>query len=263
MAINIIGKKCGNLEVLESIGHFPYKFKNGIQIRQEKFKCLCSCGAICEKWRNPLVSNVTTSCGVKSRNKIDKQIKDHTGKRFGRLVVLNFSHFKRDKGTVQFWNCQCDCGNIKKMNYNSLNRGDSKSCGCLLAETFEYFKSEECIAKRSLPRNQAAINECYARYKESANKRKIDFLISRDFFELKIFENCYYCGSPPMRQIRKKQDVNGVPNVNGVDRKHNNIGYIEENCVTCCKTCNYAKRDLSYEKFEEWIDRLIKFRKSA
>lgn len=59
---------------------------------------------------------------------MNKQIKDMTGLRFGRLKVLNFSHTKDGKA---FWECECDCGNHITVNGRSLRRGTSKSCGCI------------------------------------------------------------------------------------------------------------------------------------
>lgn len=56
------------------------------------------------------------------------QIKDITGKRFGKLVVLGISH--RIKKYKIFWLCKCDCGNVKAMVGVSLKSGIYKSCGC-------------------------------------------------------------------------------------------------------------------------------------
>jgi ribosomal protein S27E len=59
------------------------------------------------------------------------KIVDITGKRFGRIVVLSFSHINNRKA---FWNCKCDCGNIKIIFGSSLKNGETKSCGCLQKE---------------------------------------------------------------------------------------------------------------------------------
>ena len=58
-------------------------------------------------------------------------LKDLTGQRFGRLVVLSRDTTK--KGV--YWNCQCDCGNIKSIRSNSLTLGKTKSCGCYWSDT--------------------------------------------------------------------------------------------------------------------------------
>lgn len=50
------------------------------------------------------------------------------GKRFGKLEVLSKSNVK--KYGVYLWECKCDCGNITYASSNSLNSGNTKSCGC-------------------------------------------------------------------------------------------------------------------------------------
>lgn len=51
---------------------------------------------------------------------------DLTGSRFGRLVVVSFSHSKN--GT--YWKCRCDCGGESVVRAAALRSGLSKSCGC-------------------------------------------------------------------------------------------------------------------------------------
>jgi hypothetical protein len=53
---------------------------------------------------------------------------DLTGKRFGRLIVLNIVQY--NKCSRIHWKCKCDCGNIKNINGTSLKLGVTKSCGC-------------------------------------------------------------------------------------------------------------------------------------
>jgi hypothetical protein len=56
---------------------------------------------------------------------------DITGKRFGRLVVLNCAGSKNKK---IIWHCKCDCGNEIDVIGNSLQSGNTMSCGCLHKE---------------------------------------------------------------------------------------------------------------------------------
>lgn len=62
-----------------------------------------------------------------------KLIKDITGQRFGRLVVLGITN-ERDKRRARKWLCQCDCGNTKVVSGSALRGGDTQSCGCLKTE---------------------------------------------------------------------------------------------------------------------------------
>ncbi len=56
---------------------------------------------------------------------------DLTGKRFGRLVVIGVD----DRGTRKtYYNCQCDCGNVKSVRADSLLCGAIRSCGCMKKE---------------------------------------------------------------------------------------------------------------------------------
>lgn len=59
-----------------------------------------------------------------------KNIKDLTGKRFGRLKVLAIDTERSGKKT--YWICECKCGNKKSIRSDSL--GIVNSCGCLKKE---------------------------------------------------------------------------------------------------------------------------------
>ena len=58
-------------------------------------------------------------------------LRDLTGQRFGRLVVL-----ARDgsRAGAVYWLCRCDCGNKKTAASNNLKGGYTRSCGCLRRE---------------------------------------------------------------------------------------------------------------------------------
>ena len=58
---------------------------------------------------------------------------DLTGRTFGKLTVLSFSH-RRGKS---FWNCRCECGTEKVVGYGSLVDGSALSCGCLRRENIQ------------------------------------------------------------------------------------------------------------------------------
>ena len=66
-------------------------------------------------------------------------LKDLTGQRFGRLVVLERAENNMHRKTQ--WKCRCDCGNERVIEGNSLRRGVTKSCGCLHIEVFSAFNT--------------------------------------------------------------------------------------------------------------------------
>lgn len=58
---------------------------------------------------------------------VPEQVKDISGQRFGRLVVVGFSHTKRWRA---YWYCRCACGTVKSIRGDSLRSGRIVSCGC-------------------------------------------------------------------------------------------------------------------------------------
>ena len=59
---------------------------------------------------------------------IPKNVKNLLGLRFNLLVVKAFSNTQNHQA---LWLCVCDCGNEKVVLGHSLQRGTTKSCGCL------------------------------------------------------------------------------------------------------------------------------------
>lgn len=57
---------------------------------------------------------------------------DHTGQRFGRLLVVE--RVFPNHGTRVRWRCQCDCGNEITVDAGHLHAGHTQSCGCYRKE---------------------------------------------------------------------------------------------------------------------------------
>lgn len=55
-------------------------------------------------------------------------ITDKIGNRYGKWVIIDVSDVRKN-GHIHF-TCECDCGTIKAVNWNSLKLGLSKSCRC-------------------------------------------------------------------------------------------------------------------------------------
>lgn len=58
---------------------------------------------------------------------------DLTGRRFGKLLVINRSGERHRGYTV--WECHCDCGQRTFVPEHRLISGNTRSCGCLQRET--------------------------------------------------------------------------------------------------------------------------------
>lgn len=74
--------------------------------------------------------------------------------------------------------------------------------------------------------------------KKAGYKWELDDLF---VFEL-IRKDCAYCGAPSLWPKGR----------NGIDRVNAEIGYLQNNCVSCCKVCNRAKYNQTVKEFVEW-----------
>lgn len=112
--------------------------------KERRVKCLCP---ICNKpfdtdlrrvvrKDTPLKKAVSKcpECSTKENNKRiaetgRKSIVNLVGKRFGKLTVLYDSGKRQNRSVV--WHCRCDCTNELDVNQVDLQRGHTKSCGCV------------------------------------------------------------------------------------------------------------------------------------
>lgn len=53
---------------------------------------------------------------------------DLSGQKFGKLIVLRYSH--NDKRRKSYWLCRCECGNEVIVSGSNLKSGNTSSCGC-------------------------------------------------------------------------------------------------------------------------------------
>lgn len=60
------------------------------------------------------------------------RIKNLTGQRFGRLLVLGFGGIRRRE---TMWHCLCDCGNTTTVKGVDISRQHTQSCGCFRKES--------------------------------------------------------------------------------------------------------------------------------
>lgn len=112
----------------KSCGHSSTKFKDLTNkqfgdwkvlsyLGNQQWECQCSCGIIKAVNTYDLTSGKSKSCGHSTTS-----FKDLTDAQIGDWHVLKYL----GNG---FWECQCSCGNIQKVEGRSLRGGVSKSCG--------------------------------------------------------------------------------------------------------------------------------------
>jgi len=170
------------------------------------------------------------------------------GQKFERLTVIEEVPSLNKKNKRPSWKCLCSCGNIEPIivwRSTNLTSGNSKSCGCIKSETSaENLRKTALDGRKYEPIVAAAKNIFLAKYNDGT-------LQFDDFYAMTQL-NCYYCGVPPSTKRKNitNYDVNRATFIyNGIDRIDSNLPHNLENCITCCKECNFSKRNMSLNDF--------------
>lgn len=138
----------------------------------------------------------------------------YEGKSFGRIFIREYTAGKGWAGT-------CLCGNeVTLRRLSPYRSGRNTSCGCLVG-----------------PRARGVLSTAHAasrRIKGSAFHRRIEWRLTDPEAVALILAKCHYCG---------------CSDLGGIDRADSEKGYTLDNCLPCCKFCNYAKHTLGYAEF--------------
>lgn len=102
---------------------------------------------------------------------------------------------------------------------------------------------------------KAALYQLYSDYQRRSRKKGFEWSLGIKQFRELTQRACHYCGIAPA-QKSGGASLNGAYIYNGLDRLDNAKGYELSNVVPCCKRCNTAKNDMTYNEFYDWIRRL-------
>ena len=171
--------------------------------------------------------------------KVKGNLIDLTGKKFGRLTTIKRVGSYPNRSAM--WLCECECGTEKIINGYHLRSGHTKSCGCLSKEVTGNL--------RRLPTGLASMRARMRQYKKDAKAKGIEYNLTEEQFREITQKDCYYCGAKP-NNISKCPEFNGNYKYNGIDRIDNDKGYVSDNIVPCCITCNYAKGTKTMQEFK-------------
>lgn len=133
---NLLGEKFGRLTVVgrNYDKQRDYKDKKG---RSRAFwDCLCDCGNYVTVAAFSLLNGRTQSCGCLQKDKTKCEFVNLSGKRFGRLTVINLIDSNaQDSRRDRKWLCKCDCGNTVVYSEKQLLKSKNvHSCGCYTVE---------------------------------------------------------------------------------------------------------------------------------
>ena len=98
-------------------------------------------------------------------------------------------------------------------------------------------------------KNKNNIDRYFQIYKNSAILKQLLFELTKEEYLLIVNSPCNYCGI-----IQEK-------GFNGIDRVNSTIGYVNNNCVSCCAMCNYMKGCLNKDIFIQRIEHIATYNK--
>lgn len=145
------------------------------------------------------------------------------GKIYGNLYVVGRA-INDVHGNAQ-WNCKCLCGKFLKILGQQLTKGQ-KSCGCVTSHLRPY----ESLYNRLRSMTKHIVNLSYV-----------------EFEKFTQINECHYCG----KKLIWRERYAGKGGWQ-LDRKDSKLGYSVENCVPCCKRCNFGKgKGFTYEEWKQ------------
>lgn len=175
----------------------------------------------------------------------NRRIPIKVGDRFGELGVLSEAG-KTPDGRIR-WSCLCTCGETPIVCSSYLKRKAHKgtrSCGHL-----GNYKA------RKLSLDAYFLQRLLKFYTRASKKRGLEWNLNENEFLGLTQMACFYCDSPPLNTIIRQGKTVFY---NGVDRINSDQGYIKENVVSCCGTCNRMKSDLPKAEFLNHIMRIAR-----
>lgn len=152
-------------------------------------------------------------------------LQDLTGRKFGRLTVLQISN-KKGKNRSTYFDCLCECGNSTTVLGTNLTRGITRSCGCFRNELSSMRRNPITNDHKTRVRLRNVWSSMHLRCEDPNHKaysnyggRGIKVCDEWNDFD----EFCKWA-------LRNGFDVNADRMSCTLDRIDNNQGYCPENC---------------------------------
>lgn len=155
---------------------------------------------------------------------------DHTGQRFGRLVVQRRANSNGHGGRPR-WVCLCDCGNIVNVPGARLRGGSNKSCGC-----FRRDRAGQLYRKHG--KSKTPQYTMFYDARKRAVKLGLPFNITPE--DIAVPEICPVLGVP--------MDSSSRENAPSLDRRVPALGYVLGNIRVISFRANRIKSDASAEE---------------
>lgn len=181
------------------------------------------------------------------------------GSKHGELTVLEYIG---KKGIQNMYLCECSCGVKLNRSFTRIVNEHRTHRGCKNLQNLKHHNLKYTPEEASF-RSKAS------NYKAIAKKREHSFELTMEQTIDFLKGNCHYCGSAPLGEFNaivrnrnyksqynfyEKEEYN--IKYSGIDRIDSSLGYSLNNCVSCCRHCNTAKLDRTYEEFKEWVTKV-------
>lgn len=205
-AIDRTGRVYGRLTAIREAGRTPDK--------AVLWLCRCECGKEVVVRGNSLQAGSSRSCGCLVKDTRSSPAMDLTGTVYGRLTAIEPTDGRIAAGSV-IWLCRCECGNEVMVPTNRLRSGNTRSCGCLFADS--HFRKHGMSYSVEYKTWQAMKSRC----QDSNNGRFSDYggrgiTVCERWLE--SFENFF-------------EDMGLRPGKGySIERRDNDAGYSPENC---------------------------------
>ncbi len=180
-------------------------------------------------------------------------IKNLADRTFERLEVISFAGVRGTGIQHAYWTCRCECGTKQDIRGTKLLTG--KMTQCAKCNTRDGRARREASMLALAIAGGTAFNVLFREYVYNAKAKNVTFSLSKDEAHQLFESDCWYCGEPPSALKRLKKSLTGYTH-NGIDRVDSSLGYVTGNVVSCCRICNYAKRQLSVVDFLAWVERV-------
>ena len=180
--------------------------------------------------------------------KHSRHLVDLTGRKYGRLTVLEQAEKKSPRGQI-YWRCLCDCGKetvVLGSNLQAKGPNHVISCGCAQKE-HQAILAETYLVTHGMARRGKAKTREYSILtgaRGRAKERGIPCTIT--IGDIVIPDLCPVLGIPPNRNLSRLSD-----NSPTLDRIRPEEGYIPENIAIISWRANKVKCDATLEELEK------------
>lgn len=144
-----IGQQYDKLTVVE----YAYTSED----RHKYWKCKCDCGNHEIVKATDLNTGKKIECLICQKKKHKSQYIDETGKRYGKLTIIELDTKNTSKNA--YWKCRCDCGTLLSVEGTKLRSEHTQSCGCLTSSG--EFKISQLLSNAEIPfKKQIMFDNC-------------------------------------------------------------------------------------------------------